>query len=87
MGSTRVLSKEEGDETFGMDTYMWRGDMVTTGEVQVKGGVTRSLTGSEEAIIDEELGKAGGIVKTTHFVVQEDTGPRPSREDNRWSNV
>jgi hypothetical protein len=87
MGSTRVLNKEEGEDSFGMETYGWRGDMVTTGEVLVKGGAARSLTESEEAIIDGELGKAGGIVKTTHFVVQEDTGPRPSREDNRWSNV
>jgi hypothetical protein len=65
-----MVNKEEGEEAFGMETYGWRGDMVTTGEVQVKGGAARR-----------------GIVKTTHFIVQEDTGPRPSREDHRWSNV
>jgi hypothetical protein len=85
MGGSRNRG-EEAEEVFGMETYGWRGDLVTTGEVQVKGGAARSLTESEEAIIEGELGKTGGIVKTTHFVVQEDTGPRPS-EEHRWSNI
>lgn len=62
--------------------------MVAGREVEVKGG-TRSLSGSEEAIIEKGLGQAGGIVKTMHFVVQENnTGPpRLSLEQRRWSNI
>jgi hypothetical protein len=29
MGSSRMVNKEEGEDAFGMETYGWRGDMVT----------------------------------------------------------
>lgn len=84
---SRIAEEGEDEGAFSMETYGWRGDMVTTGEVEVKGGA-RSLTSSEEAVMEEKLGKGVGIVKTTHFVVQEDiTGPRPSLEQRRWSSI
>ena len=84
---SRIAEEVEDEGAFEMETYGWRGDMVMTGEVEVKGGA-RSLTSSEEAVMEEGLGKSGGIVKTTHFVVQEDSnGPRPSLEQRRWSII
>jgi len=71
-----------GWRLMGGGVIWWHG-----GEGQVRGSAAGSLMESEEAIVDQGLAKAGCIVKTTHFIVQEGIGPRPSREDHRWSNV
>jgi hypothetical protein len=85
IGSRKIsnVGGERDDEGYDMNTFNWRGDELQTGEITVKGGASNnSLHGSAEAIIEEA--KNVGIVKTTHFVVQE-TESRP--EEKRWSNI
>jgi len=88
-GSNNTSPDDTTDDSYGMETFKWRGDEITVGDVQVQGRASHSsLTESQEAIIDEEAGKGGGIVKTTHFVIQE-AHTRPSGEirEKRWSNI
>jgi hypothetical protein len=85
VGSRKIsnIEGERDDEGYDMNTFNWRGDELHTGEIRVKGGASNSsLDGSEEAII--EGAKNAGIVKTTHFVVQE---TESSKEEKRWSNI
>jgi len=85
IGSRKIpkIGGERDDEGYDMNTFNWRGDELQTGEITVKGGASNSsLHGSEEAIIEEA--KNAGIVKTTHFVVQE---TESRLEEKRWSNV
>jgi len=88
-GSKTTTTDDTTDDSYGMETFKWRGDEVTVGDVQVQGRASHgSLTESQEAIIDEEAAKTGGIVKTTHFVIQEaHTRPSGETREKRWSNI
>lgn len=78
---------EEASVAYGMETFNWRGDNVRGAEVEVKGGADAiTFSSSQEANIEEVLGNSNCIVKTTHFVVEEQDAVSIS-EEKKWSNV
>lgn len=87
--SNNMVSRNAGADNFDMDDMEWRKDKMNHTEVRVKGGISDSggesiRTGSQDAI-NVPVENHKGIVKTTHFIVEDD-GPKGD-ERNRWSNV
>ncbi len=72
LASKNNLSHHNRDsDDINLDDCIWRNDIVTTGEVHVKGGASASSVHGSEEILTEVEDKSQGIVKTTPFIVRE----------------